>query len=217
MLAIEQVVRVAIPAEGLPIHPRQDIVPPERVCNIVTGDEDRNATFESEAMPHLGNLLGAAVRLTSDRAFAEDIVQETMIQAWKAFDQFQVGTNCKGWLFRIMFNLLSKHRRKTRLRPVTIPIDDVEATGGLTVPENTGTMSRQDILTAIDALPDDQRRVLVLAVIEGFKCREISEMLNLPIGTVMSRLARARAGLRQRLAPPPKVVSPLPPRSATDL
>jgi RNA polymerase sigma-70 factor (ECF subfamily) len=166
----------------------------------VTGGYERNAAFEREAMPHLDGLLGAAVRITQDRALAEDLVQETMLRAWKAFDRYQTGTNCKGWLFRIMFNLLSKHRRRIRVRPETVSLDHPEAAREVAAPEESGAMSHREILAAIDGLPADQRGALVLAV-EGFKCREIAGMLKIPIGTVMSRLSRARAILREKLGP----------------
>lgn len=152
-------------------------------------------------MPHVDSLLGAAVRITRDRACAEDLVQETMLRAWKAFDQFESGTNCKGWLFRILFNLLSKYRRKMSLRPETVSFDQVESVHGIAAPERLSGPDNQEILAAIDALPSEQRGVLVLAVVEGFKTREIAEMLKIPMGTVMSRLGRARASLREKLAP----------------
>ncbi|HEY0945401.1 MAG TPA: sigma-70 family RNA polymerase sigma factor [Opitutaceae bacterium] len=150
----------------------------------------------------MAGLLGAAVRMTRDRPCAEDLVQETMLRAWKAFDQFEPGTNCKGWLFRILFNLLSKHRRKMSRRPETVSFDQVDAVHGIAATEPGSGAQHQEILAAIDTLPAEQRSVLLLAVVEGFKCREIAELLKIPIGTVMSRLGRARTSLREQLGSP---------------
>lgn len=162
---------------------------------------DRIQLFEQEAMPHLPSLLSTALRSTRNRAAAEDAVQETMLRAWRAFDKFQPGTNCKAWLFRILFNLLTKQYHQARLRPETVPLDNAEHATDLLCARPADRPSQQEILSAIDALPADQRSVLVLSLVEGFKCREIADILSLPIGTVMSRLSRARTVLRENLSP----------------
>lgn len=157
----------------------------------------RSGRFEQEAMPHMRNLLGAALRLTQSRETAEDLVQETMLRAWRAFDQFETGTHCKGWLFRIMFNVLSKQRLKARSRPATVSIEEHEQVHELASPAESPRLSATEMLAALDALPVEQRAVLILSVVEGFTCQEIADQLEIPIGTVMSRLGRARANLRR--------------------
>lgn len=160
----------------------------------------REERFESEALPHMGNLLGTARRLTGSRKSAEDLVQETMLRGWRAFDQFATGTNCKGWLFRILFNLLSKQRQKTRARPPTVSLDEHcehhELSAEAALPAR---LSPDEMFAALDLLPIEHRSVLILSIVEGFTCQEIADLQEIPIGTVMSRISRARANLRQIL------------------
>jgi len=146
-------------------------------------------------MPHLAALLRVARRLTFDSASAEDLVQETMLLAWRGFRSFQTGTNARAWLFRILFNVFHGEGRKAR----------VEA---LPSKESVRPMLQQavEIAEALDALSLEQRTVLLLAVVEGFTCQEIAGILDVPIGTVMSRLSRARGELRKSLAPLAKEV-----------
>lgn len=149
--------------------------------------------FESVALPFLEMLLRTARRITGERFVADDLVQETMLQAWRAFHQFEPGTNCKAWLFRIMFNLWSKLRRKQQPHLQAVPLDEIVAG------RESRVQADLQIRMALDALPQEQRVVLMLGVVEGFTCKEIAEMLSLPIGTVMSRLSRGRARLRGAL------------------
>jgi len=141
-------------------------------------------------MPHLAALLRVARRLTADSASAEDLVQETMLLAWRGFRGFQTGTNVRAWLFRILFNVFHGEGRKAR----------IEAPPSR---ESVRPMLQQavEIAEALDALSLEQRTVLVLAVVEGFTCQEIAGILDVPAGTVMSRLSRARGELRKSLAP----------------
>jgi len=145
--------------------------------------------FERIAMPHLAALLRVARRLTLNPTSAEDLVQETMLLAWRGFRSFQTGTNARAWLFRILFNAFHGEGRKRA--PEAVP--------------NTFVNARQqeavEISEALEALPTEQRTVLLLCVVEGFTCREVAGILDLPIGTVMSRLSRARQELRSSLAP----------------
>jgi len=141
-------------------------------------------------MPHLAALLRVARRLTLDITSAEDLVQETMLLAWRGFHSFQIGTNSRAWLFRIMFNAFHGAGRK---RAAT------EASGSSSI--NPGLQEAVEISEALEALPIEQRTALLLCVVEGFTCREASGILDLPIGTVMSRLSRARQELRKSLAP----------------
>jgi RNA polymerase sigma-70 factor, ECF subfamily len=146
--------------------------------------------FESIAMPHLAALLRVARRLTLDSASAEDLVQETMLLAWRGFPGFQTGSNARAWLFRILFNAFHGANRKARLE--TPPCE-----------ESVRPMLQEavEIAEALDALSLEQRTVLLLAVVEGFSCQEIAGILEVPIGTVMSRLSRARQELRKSLKP----------------
>jgi len=140
-----------------------------------------------------------ARRLTSDSAAAEDLVQETYLRAWRSFDQFQPGTNIRAWLFRIMFNTFYAQGRQISAAPMLLSLDAPGIDPG---PARSAALSFADaaeVSAAVDALSLEHRTVLLLAVVEGFTCRELAEILCLPIGTVMSRLSRGRQALRDRL------------------
>ena len=148
--------------------------------------------FERVAMPHAGRLLRFALRLTRNPVAAEDLVQETLLLAWRGFDQLTDGTNARAWLFRILIHSHYGENRKARARPQTVALSAA------------GAMGRTDaefleVTQALERLELDHRTVLLLAVVEGFTCREIGEVLNVPIGTVMSRLSRAREAMRESL------------------
>jgi RNA polymerase sigma-70 factor (ECF subfamily) len=149
--------------------------------------------FELSAMPHLAALLRVARRLTVEPAAAEDLVQETMLLAWRGFHGFQTGTNARAWLFRILFNAFYAEGRKAQRASGPWPVSAVV---------DTRLQEAVEIAQALEALPIEQRTVLLLCVVEGFTCREAAGILNVPIGTVMSRLSRARQELRNSLAPP---------------
>jgi RNA polymerase sigma-70 factor, ECF subfamily len=148
--------------------------------------------FERIAMPHLAALLRVARRITLQPALAEDLVQETMLLAWGGFGRFEAGTNARAWLFRILFNAFHGEGRKAALAARSVPFPDrVEP----------GQHAAVEIREAVDALPAEQRAVLLLCVVEGFTSREAANILSVPVGTVMSRLSRARQELRQTLKP----------------
>jgi len=155
-------------------------------------------------MPHVRSLLRTAMRLCRRRESAEDLVQETMLRAWKAFDQFQPETNCKAWLFAILMNLWNEeHRRPWARHEASSPEEfefDQQPALACTSDER---VFMQEVLICVDRLPEEQRCVLLLSVVEGLALREIAEILKIPIGTVMSRLGRARAALREFLRPNP--------------
>lgn len=143
-------------------------------------------------MPHLAALLRVARRLTLGQAAAEDLVQQTMLLAWRGFRGFEHGTNARAWLFKILMNTFRGEARKVRREaeePLPAP--------GIVPP----LQEAAEIAEAVDALPLEQRTVLILCVVEGFTSRETAEILDVPMGTVMSRLSRARAELRRSLAP----------------
>jgi RNA polymerase sigma-70 factor, ECF subfamily len=149
--------------------------------------------FERVAMPHARGLLRFALRLTRDASSAEDLVQETLLLAWRGFGQFQAGTNVRAWLFRILINAFHADGRKARSARAALEFtSEIRATA-------PSSVEFLEVTQALDRLGIDQRTVLLLAVVEGFTCREIAEILAAPIGTVMSRLSRARETMREML------------------
>lgn len=159
----------------------------------------RTEEFEAAALPHLNDLFRTAASLLGDRTEAEDLVQETYLQAWKSFHRFEPGTNCRAWLFKILFHRLHHHRRKWfRLRLATSE-DTLEETLQYEppVPES---LSDEEVLAALDKIPEDFRDVLLLADVEEFSYKEVAAALDIPMGTVMSRLSRGRRLLRVELA-----------------
>lgn len=168
----------------------------------------RQGEFESIAMPHAASLLRVARRLAPDPATAEDLVQETYLRAWRSFAQFQIGTNIRAWLFRILFNAFYARGRQITAGPIVVSLD---APGVEREPRRAAGLSFADaaeVIAALDSLSAEHRTVILLAVVEGFTCREIAEILAVPIGTVMSRLSRGRQAMRDWLlaASPPKVL-----------
>jgi RNA polymerase sigma-70 factor (ECF subfamily) len=158
----------------------------------------REDEFELIALPQSRGLLRFALRLTRSPSLAEDLVQETLLLAWRNFRQFEPGSNIRAWLFRILVNAFyAQHRKAQSAPPLLVLTPDVQA---------AAHSDSLEVLQALDRLPADQRTALLLAVVEGFTCREIAEILTVPVGTVMSRLSRAREAMRQVLAPVEKVV-----------
>jgi len=153
-----------------------------------------------EALPHLDDIFRAASRLIGNRTEAEDLVQDVYLQAWRSFHRFELGTNCRAWLFKILFNKLHHyHRARYRSKFVKDAEEFLEeiATYEPPVPDHIGD---GDILRALDKLPPSYREAILLADVQEFAYREIAEILNIPIGTVMSRLSRGRKLLRIELA-----------------
>lgn len=156
--------------------------------------------FEREAMPHLTELTRSATRIMGDRTRADDVVQETYLQAWRSFSRFVPGSNCRAWLYKILFHCIHHYRRKWFRFSVMQPMDDyVEATAAYTepIPEH---LTDEEILAALDRVPRDYRAVLLLVDVEEFAYKEAAGILDVPIGTVMSRLSRGRRLLREQLA-----------------
>jgi len=153
-------------------------------------------------MPLSRSLLRVARRITSDAAAAEDLVQETLLRAWRGFEQFETGTNARAWLFRIMFNAFYAQGRKRRSGPVLVSLEHAELELEPTAQPLSGWTDAVSVSRALNGLSEEHKTVLMLGVVEGFKCREMAEILSLPIGTVMSRLSRARQALRERLQVP---------------
>lgn len=156
--------------------------------------------FESEAMPHLNDLFRTAMRMMGERARAEDVLQEAYLQAWKSFDRFETGTNCRAWLFKILFHCVNHHRRKWFRFPLLKETEEfIEANLACATPI-PDKLTDGEILAALDKIPNDFRSVVLLVDVEEFAYKEVADILGVPIGTVMSRLSRARRLLRDQLA-----------------
>jgi len=156
--------------------------------------------FESEAMPYLNDIFRTAARIMGDKDRAEDVTQEVFLQAWKSFHRFEAGTNCRAWLYKILFHCVNHHRRKWFRFPILKETEEfIEANlpAAESIPEH---LTDQEILNALDAIPVDYRSVVVLVDVEEFAYREAAEILAVPIGTVMSRLSRGRKILKEQLA-----------------
>ncbi|MGQ0543629.1 MAG: sigma-70 family RNA polymerase sigma factor [Blastocatellia bacterium] len=157
--------------------------------------------FEAEAMQHINDLYRTAVRLTRDTAEADDLVQETYMQAWKSFDRYELGTNCRAWLYKILFNKFDHHRRKKYTQAKYIQEADeflfTNTRYSAPIPEH---LTDTEVIGALNKLPDHYRSVVLLADVHEFDYKEVAEILEIPIGTVMSRLSRARGQLKRSLA-----------------
>lgn len=156
------------------------------------------AAFESEALPHMDDLFRAAVRMLQDQGKASDAIQEVYLIAWKSFGKYARGTNCKAWLFQILFNVV-RHERRNWFKWITGKEEDLaeaQLAAPAPIPES---LTDGAILAALDSLPAQFRAALLLVDVEEFSYKEASEILQVPIGTIMSRLNRARALLRTQL------------------
>jgi|TARA_Y200000002_G_scaffold307300_1_gene263368 RNA polymerase sigma-70 factor (ECF subfamily) len=171
------------------------------------------ATFAEDAMPLMDGLYSAAMRMTRNAADAEDLVQETYLKAFNAYERFETGTNLKAWMYRILTNSYINAYRKKQRRPDESDIDDIEdlylyrRLGGA----ESAVLSRSaedellemfgedEVKLALEDLPEHYRMPILLADVEGFAYKEIAEILDVPIGTVMSRLHRGRKQLQKRL------------------
>ncbi|MEP6655387.1 MAG: sigma-70 family RNA polymerase sigma factor [Myxococcales bacterium] len=166
--------------------------------------------FEREALPHLSALYSAAMRLTRNERDAEDLVQDAMLRAYRFFDTFQAGTNCKAWLFRILTNVFcNRYREREREREILDEAESSDAnveqfTAGAEAGRDVerallGRLVSEDVERALTEVPQDFRLAVILADLEDFSYKEIAEIMECPAGTVMSRLYRGRKMLQRLL------------------
>lgn len=158
------------------------------------------ASFEAEALPHVPGLFRLAMWLERNRDEAEDLVQETLTRALQSFHRFTRGSNCRAWLVTILHHVRSNRQRFRRRHPVVEDVDDRIAETVPFVPAIPQQVTDEEMLDALRGLPEAYQHVILLCDIEEMSYREIADALRIPIGTVMSRLHRGRALLRQRLA-----------------
>lgn len=168
--------------------------------------------FTSEAMPYLDQMYGAAMKMARNPQDAQDLVQDTFMKAFAAFGRFEAGTNLKAWLYRIMTNTYINGYRKKQREPYLSAVEDLEdwQLGGAESPTAASSRSAEAealdrtpakvVTDALNALSEDFRLVVYLADVEGFSYQEIADIVERPIGTVMSRLHRGRAKLRLALS-----------------
>jgi RNA polymerase sigma-70 factor (ECF subfamily) len=155
--------------------------------------------FNDLAMPHVAALLRMAVRLCGARDVAEDLLQETYLQAWRSFHRFEPGTNCRAWLYKILIFSHSRLRRERSRRPLLTELDTANESVLRFDPPTPDTLTAASVRAAFDGLPEPFRIAVMLVDVEGLSYREAAEALDAPIGTVMSRLNRGRRLLRLAL------------------
>lgn len=172
-------------------------------------ERSKYAYFEAEAIPHKEALYNFALKMTNDLDDADDLVQETYLKAFRYFDKFERGTNCKAWLFSIMRNTFINEYRRVQKQPNKVDYDDVqnffetiketEVKYQHVVGDAYSNTLDDEVTNAIAALPQDFQTIILLSDVEGFTYEEISDFLSCPIGTVRSRLHRARKMLYSKL------------------
>lgn len=170
---------------------------------------ERKRLFDIEAMPHMKLLYNYAYRLTSNQMEAEDLVQDTYLRAFRFFHRFERGTNCKAWMFRILKNCYINQYRKTKKEPSKVDYEEVEnfydSIRSEAVDPNDleqkvfSNLLDDDLIIALNSLQDDYKTVVILCDLEGLSYEEIAEFLEVPIGTVRSRLHRGRKILEKKL------------------
>lgn len=172
-------------------------------------DLEKQKDFQAEMVPHLDALYNFALRLAQDHNDAEDLVQDTFVKAYRFFASYEKGTNAKAWLFRILKNSYINNYRKQSKQPYKVDYDEVSTYFENVRAERTDTSDLEEIMyrelmddeisSALQRLPEDFRTVVMLCDIDGFTYEEIANMLDVPIGTIRSRLHRGRNLLRDEL------------------
>ncbi len=168
------------------------------------------ARFAEQAMQYAPQLYSAALRMTRNRADAEDLVQETFLRGYRSFHTFEEGSNLRAWLFRILTNSFINSYRAKQRRPIETDVDDVEdlylykriaaiEASRSAEDQLMDVFTDDEVKAALEALPENFRIPVLLADVEGFSYKEIAEMMDVPVGTVMSRLHRGRKAMQKRL------------------
>ena len=182
---------------------RSQAAPPEDEAAL-------RSRFERDVLPLLPSLYGAGLRLTRNPQDAEDLVQEAYLRAYRGFSGFKEGTNLRAWMYRILTNTFINNYRKKQRQPVTVADEDIEdwylydklGESGVEASAETEVLEKipdEDVQRALEDLPENFRMAVLLADVEGFSYKEIAEILDIPIGTVMSRLHRGRKALQKAL------------------
>jgi RNA polymerase sigma factor (sigma-70 family) len=184
----------------------------EEIVEVVArySEKEKYVVFDKEFMPHIDSMYNFAFRLTNDEDDANDLVQDTYLKAFRFINSFERGTNAKAWLFRILKNSFINDYRKKSKEPAKVDYQDVETTYNSTEDaemdattdlrtETVQDMIGDEVANALNSLPVDFRTVIILCDIEGFTYEEMAKILDIPIGTVRSRLHRARNLLKEKL------------------
>jgi RNA polymerase sigma-70 factor (ECF subfamily) len=173
---------------------------------VASQPDDKRRAFEAEALPHLDSVYRVAFRLAGDETQAEDLVQETMLKAYRSWHQYRPGTNVRAWLLTIVRHTFINEYRKRRRAGKEIDVSQVEAFTVFPEVQEVDPEGRffdqivdDEVLRAIDALPDEFREALILSDVEGLAYAEIAQVTQVPVGTVKSRLFRARQALQREL------------------
>ncbi len=171
-----------------------------------TASSDSRRAFDTEALPHLDTVYRVALRLAGDQSEAEDLTQETMLKAYRSWHQYKSGTNVKAWLLTILRHTFINQYRKAKRTGPTVDVDQIESYTVFHQVQEVDPEGRffeqivdEEVLRAIDGLPEEFRETLVLSDMEQLSYAEISEITTVPIGTVKSRLFRARQALQKVL------------------
>ena len=166
--------------------------------NVFFHSKTRVEDFEAAALPHLADLFRSASLLVQHSSEAEDLVQEVYLEAWKSFHRFEPGTNCRAWLFKILFHRLHHLRRRLiKASKLESPVDEETLVAEPSIPQE---IRDEDVLRALGNVPFEFREVVLMADVDEFSYKEIAQTLKIPLGTVMSRLSRGRKLLRRQLA-----------------
>jgi RNA polymerase sigma-70 factor, ECF subfamily len=197
-------------AGGVANQAREEGIAEGAAAGTLPLDGSLGDRFERDALPLLREIYAAALRLTRNPADAEDLVQEAYLRAYRGFASFQEGTNLRAWLHRILTNTFINSYRKRQREPQTVSDEEVPdwylyeklAGGGAEASAETQVLESlpdEDVQEALASLPERFRLAVLLADVQGFSYKEIAEILEVPIGTVMSRLHRGRRALEKRL------------------
>ncbi len=182
---------------------------PVYVSNMTIVDEEKRLAFEKEALPHYKAVYNFSYKMMGNKLDADDMIQETYLRAFRFFDSYKKGTNCKAWLFKIMKNLIINKYRKEKKEAANVDIDEVIniLPGIKSIHLETDDIQQKifskllddEITLALKSIHDDYRMVVILCDLEGLSYEEIADFLNCPIGTVRSRIHRGRHLLQQKL------------------